>query len=179
MRIIPSVVISPVICLAALALSACVPATRPVAPPPVRVAPPPPRPAPAPLPADWRDWPVAPGTWSYRRDPRGTLALFGPNGGAALVTLRCMADTRTVYLSRAGTAPAPLVIRTSTASRTLPVQPTGGQPPFVTTALTATDPLLDAIAFSRGRFAVEQGGGAPLVIPAWPEIGRVIEDCRD
>ena len=40
------------------------------------------------------------------------------------------------------------------------------------------DPLLDAMAFSRGRFMVEMGGAQTLVLPAWSELGRVIEDCR-
>ena len=42
----------------------------------------------------------------------------------------------------------------------------------------AYDPLLDAIAFSRGRFTVESESGAMLVLPAWPEPARVVEDCR-
>jgi hypothetical protein len=44
--------------------------------------------------------------------------------------------------------------------------------------LQARDPLLDQIAFSRGRFTIEAPGAAMLVIPAWPEAARVIEDCR-
>jgi hypothetical protein len=34
------------------------------------------------------------------------------------------------------------------------------------------------MAFSRGRFLVTVEGGASLVVPAWPELARVIEDCR-
>ena len=60
----------------------------------------------------------------------------------------------------------------------MPVQPTGGTPPYVALALTASDPLLDAMGFSRGRFVIEQAGAAPLVVPAWAEIERVTEDCR-
>ena len=44
--------------------------------------------------------------------------------------------------------------------------------------LPAHDSLLDAIAFSRGRFMIEVMGEAPLFLPAWPEISRVIDDCR-
>jgi hypothetical protein len=44
--------------------------------------------------------------------------------------------------------------------------------------LGAQDSLLDAMGYSRGRFIVEQAGLPTLVIPAWPEIERVIEDCR-
>jgi hypothetical protein len=44
--------------------------------------------------------------------------------------------------------------------------------------LAARDPLLDAMAFSKGRFAVDVPGLPPLYLPAWPEVTRVIEDCR-
>ena len=42
----------------------------------------------------------------------------------------------------------------------------------------SNDELLDAMAFSRGRFVIEQAGAPTLVVPAYPEVGRVIEDCR-
>ena len=44
----------------------------------------------------------------------------------------------------------------------------------------ATDPNLDRLAFSRGRFAVsaEGAGLRRAVLPARPEVGRVIDDCR-
>jgi hypothetical protein len=48
----------------------------------------------------------------------------------------------------------------------------------VTADFSAFDPLLDAIAFSRGRVSVTIAGGSSLVVPAWPEAARTIEDCR-
>ena len=83
-----------------------------------------------------------------------------------------------MYLSRAGAATAPLTVRTSSASRALAVQPTGGALPYVAAALAVNDPLLDAMAFSRGRVALQQEGAPVLVVPSWAEIGRVVEDCR-
>jgi hypothetical protein len=50
--------------------------------------------------------------------------------------------------------------------------------PYVAAALAVNDPLLDAMAFSRGRVAIQQDGAQTLVIPPYAEIGRVIEDCR-
>jgi hypothetical protein len=70
-------------------------------------------------------------------------------------------------MARAG-ASGPLRLRTTFGERTLP---SGA-------ALPATDPLLDELAFSRGRFTVDAAGTATLVIPAWPEPARVIGDCR-
>jgi hypothetical protein len=48
----------------------------------------------------------------------------------------------------------------------------------VSAELGAYDPLLDAIASSRGRIGISTSGLAALVVPPWSEVGRVIEDCR-
>jgi hypothetical protein len=58
--------------------------------------------------------------------------------------------------------------------RTIGAAPAGR---FTAARLVADDPLLDAIAFSRGRFGVTIDGRERW-FPAWPEIARVIEDCR-
>jgi len=70
-----------------------------------------------------------------------------------------------------------MTIRTEFASRALAGTAGAGDPELRTT-LTPRDPLLDAMAFSKGRFAVEAPGAAPLYVPSWPEVTRVIEDCR-
>lgn len=143
------------------------PAIAPVAPPRPAVTPTPP-----PLAADWRDWPLTPGQWRYRSTSVGSVAEFGPVGAVPLLTLRCDRGTGRVVLSRPGVPAASMVtIRTTSVSRVLPTQGTE-------IALAARDPLLDAIGFSRGRFVVEQPGGAALVLPAWAEPMRVTEDCR-
>lgn len=51
-------------------------------------------------------------------------------------------------------------------------------PPVVALRFDPRDPLLDAMAFSRGRFAVEVQGLPTLYVPSWPEVSRVVEDCR-
>ena len=56
--------------------------------------------------------------------------------------------------------------------------PTGGALPFIATEIMPRDPILDAMIYSRGRIALEVTGQMPLAIPSWPEIGRVVEDCR-
>lgn len=168
--------------LLAVAVSACVPSPVERAPsrPPLAPAPPPPPPAPkpAPLAGDWRDWPLTPGTWTYERDTRGTRAMFGTGGSDAHLVLRCDLPERRFFLSRAGQANGPLTVRTSSATRAVPVRPTGGTPAYAAAEPGARDPLLDAMAFSRGRFVIEQGGAPTLVVPTYAEIGRVIEDCR-
>lgn len=83
-----------------------------------------------------------------------------------------------MFLSRAGAATTPMTVRTNATTRTLAVQPTGATPAYAAVALPPSDPLLDAIAFTRGRFTLEQAGTPPLVLPPWSEVARVIEDCR-
>lgn len=175
----PSAIVLTAVIGTLVAIAGCVP-SPPKAPPPVvrEPEPAPPPPTAAPLASDWRDWPYSPGTWTYRRDARGSIALFGPVGMDATLTLRCDPTVRTLYLSRAGAVATPLTIRTSSTTRAVRVQPTGGTPAYVAAALTPNDPLLEAMGFSRGRFVVEQAGSPPLVVPAWAEIERVTEDCR-
>jgi hypothetical protein len=161
-------------------LAACV---APSAPPP-RPAPPAPAPAPAPVPApapppaavssDWRDWPLAPGGWSYRQDARGSVALFGRDGDAAF-TLRCDRSRRQLHLTRRGATGGTMTVRTSSTARSLSA---GAGTDGASVSLPASDPLVDAMGYSRGRFIVETPGMAPLVVPAWAEVLRVAEDCR-
>lgn len=169
----------PVVLPAVLALVAgCVPRVAPPPPPAVPTPAPVPTPTPTPTAADWQDWPVTPGNWRYERDARGSRALFGTPGADAAAVLRCDLTARAVYLSRAGGTSGAFTIRTSSTTRSIAAQPTGGTPAYVAAALSPRDPLLDAIAFSRGRFTVEQSGTAPLVLRPWAEVSRVIEDCR-
>jgi hypothetical protein len=168
-------------CAATLAACASRPAPAPaptpppLAPTPIRTPPPPPPPPPAPAPAAWQDAPLAPGEWSFDNGGGVSVASYGPPGLPSFV-VRCEPG-RQISLTRTGPSAAPsLAVRTSTAARTLPGRPaaTGG----TVALLPASDPLLDAIVFSRGRFAVEAPGQGMLIVPTWPEAARVVEDCR-
>jgi hypothetical protein len=137
-----------------------------------------PPPQPQSLPADWGDWPLAPGDWIYRRDERGSIALFGPAGQNALLTLRCDTQRQRLYLSREGASGTRIVVRASSSMKEFVAGPTGGTPAYVAAEIAPADPILDAIALSRGRFALEAEGQQSLAIPSWPEIAKVVEDCR-
>lgn len=69
-------------------------------------------------------------------------------------------------------------IAATNTTRALVSEPLRSKVGWLVVALRARDPLLDAIVFSRGRFAFEAAGEPTLYLPSWPEIGRVIEDCR-
>lgn len=158
------------------------PRTAPAPPRPVAipVPTPTPRPSPTPLAQDWRDWSVTPGDWVYRQDARGSIAFYGVPGSEAALTLRCDRAAAQIFISKrdAVGAATTITVRTSSTLRALAAQPTGGTQPYVAVALAPRDALLDAMAFSRGRFVIEQVGQPPLVLPSWAEIGRVVEDCR-
>ncbi|WP_332872578.1 hypothetical protein [Allopontixanthobacter sediminis] len=170
--------------LACAALAACVP--RPVETPPP-VSQPAPTPAPAPPPAavitapqNWMDAPATPGNWTYRATPGGSQALFGQMETDALLTIQCTRGAGQVLIVRAGNAagPVPMRILTETQARALTASPNPGAMPSLIAALPARDPLLDAMALSKGRIAVETTGLPTVYAPSWPEISRVIEDCR-
>lgn len=135
------------------------PAPRPA--PVLRPTPPEPAPEPPAPVEDWRDLPLTPGDWSYRNGPGGSEARF------AGLSLSCDVARRQITLSREGAA-QPLTVRTSFGEHVLAPG----------AALAAADPRLDALVFSRGRFTIQAEGKPMLVIPAWPEPGRVVEDCR-
>ena len=120
-------------------------------------------PAPAPpSPTDWRDMDLTPGNWSYD----GAAARYLAADGAAFA-LRCDRSARRMTIEREGAA-GDMIVRTTAVERRFPE---------ARAPLPPTDPFLDAIAFSRGRFTVEAAGRV-MVIPAWPEPARIVEDCR-
>ena len=131
-------------------------------------------------PASWRDAPLTPGEWSYAGAPGGSLARFGSGLGESLLTLRCERGRAGLTMLRAGTAPyaVPLTVVTSDGARAFSAAPETRGLAALEVRFAPRDPFLDMVAFSRGRFAVETPGLPTLYLPARPEIGRVIEDCR-
>ena len=134
--------------------------------------------APAQAQTDFSYSAVSPGSWSYRAVTGGTEAVFADSSGATRMSIACGKTTRLVTLSRISAAPAANIsIWTSSSARTLASrfnQPSGR----VIAQVGATDSLLDAIVFSRGRFAISMPGAPALVLPTSPEVDHVVEDCR-
>jgi hypothetical protein len=119
-------------------------------------------------PADWRTRPLNAGTWTWRSTPDASESIFSDSRGPQLI-IRCMRATRRVSFSRTGAVPtAPIRVATTSSERQLP---TGNM-------VLANEPLLDAIAFSRGRLWVDVQGTLPLVLRSAAEPARSIEDCR-
>jgi hypothetical protein len=174
------------------ALAACAPAAK--APPkPVASSPAPrpvmatmdaPRPAfPPALPnTHWMDAPLTPGAWRYIDNGPGNgkrLPFF--QGNEQVFEINCVFEQQgpQILLLRIGRPQAidlPMTIRSETLQRTLTARAAGAS--YTMTSLPAGDPLLDAMALSKGRFAVEVDGLPPLYLPSHAEVSRVIEDCR-
>lgn len=160
------------IALCATLLASCseqrvVPIPRP-SPTPAPLPPPPPRPI-----VDWQHAPVTPGDWVWSNAGGRSQASFA--GG--LMQLVCDRGNNTVVVLRRGNADGavPMTIATSAMTRTVSASGSAGG---IALSLAARDPLLDAMAFSRGHFALEVAGLGAIYVPSWPEVSRVIEDCR-
>lgn len=128
----------------------------------------------------WRDAPITSGNWRWSRVGGASSARFAEGSNGAALEFRCDRAAGVVLLIRAGSAGdrIPLTVTTTSTARVLTAQPLNGPQPAVAVSLPVRDPLLDAIIFSRGRFAVEARGFSPIYAPNWPEIARVVEDCR-
>ena len=179
----------------ALLAVGCVPApdsTPAPTPAPVQTAP---APTPTPTPvaaakpkyANWMDAPRSSGDWGYSAIGGNPVAVFGERSAnrttpdpAPRFTIQCLASSRQIRLSVLGSSTGDLLtIRTETADRALRLTSTPeSNGAMAHVDLSARDPLLDAMALTKGRFAVETPDSPTLYLPAWAEVTRVIEDCR-
>ncbi|MGB7409474.1 MAG: hypothetical protein WA908_13300 [Pontixanthobacter sp.] len=173
--------------LPAFVIACCAPAPAPApTPQPVQQPIPAPTPPVAVVPQfeNWLDAPQTPGDWRYVQEPGETLAVFGTGASDTQFAIVCRRASNVIGLVRPQAAQntdqsvRPLIIRTETAERTVSAEPQSGPDPRLIAQLQPRDPLLDAMALSRGRFAVQTVGMPTLYLPAWPEVTRVIEDCR-
>ncbi len=158
--------------LAACGRPAPAPSPQPVTSTPV------PRPAPIapPVISNWVDAPATPGTWRHRMAGRESIADFVGTDGRQLFQLICTQD-RDMMMARIGMArdARMITVRTRTLQQSLTADAGENS---VSTTLNPRDPLLGAMAYSRGRFAVEVPGLSALYLPSWPEVTRVIDDCQ-
>jgi len=121
--------------------------------------------------------PIA-GSWSYAATAAGSEATFVTTAAQPQVTIRCTRATRRVSILKLSSAASPtLWVWTSSQSKILPATFDAANARSIS-ELAAYDPLLDAIAASRGRVGFSTSGLSALVVPPWGEIARVIEDCR-
>ena len=95
------------------------------------------------------------------------------------LTIRCTRSTGAIALLKPRRrARRSLWVWTSSQKKSLPATYDRSDRRGSRAELAAFDPLLDAIASSRGRIGFSTSGLAALVVPPWADVGRVIEDCR-
>ena len=118
------------------------------------------------------------GNWNYAPTADGSEAIFSNASDIPQLWVHCTRATRRVTIAKPATGAAPFV-NVWTSSLTQSVASSFNQ---ATSRLTidvgAYDPLLDAIATSRGRVGFTVAGQPALVVPSWAEAARVVEDCR-
>ncbi len=125
---------------------------------------------------------MTPGIWTYRADAQRSAAFYGNGTTPPVLAIRCDRQSRSIRVDRAlpARATSAEMIRVTTSFGD--TQWTAGiidpGQPLLSVRLAATDPALDKMAYSRGRIMIEASGAERLILPAWPEMARVIEDCR-
>jgi hypothetical protein len=118
------------------------------------------------------------GDWTYAAIAGGSQATFADASGNPQLWVQCTRTTRRVTIAKPATAAAPfLSVWTSSLTRSVPAS-FNPATKRLTIDLGAYDPLLDAIASSRGRVGFAVGSQPALVVSPWAEASRVIEDCR-
>ena len=137
-----------------------------------------PRPLPVPAPDTVTSRPFTAGSWSYAGDPHSSNARFVDVSRTLLFSLQCDKRIRetSLLVSRGAASVTPLAITLRASTSAKAVTGTGGGP-LAVVMLDRNDPILDAMAFSRGSFSV-QAGTSTFTLPARPELARVVEDCR-
>jgi hypothetical protein len=129
----------------------------------------------------WQDIALAPGTWVYRQDERGSVALYGEAEEEALFLVRCVQSSRQIFFSRAGRIDgrgARMEFQATHGLNSYRAENSTGDTPYIVAGTNAQDSYLDTIAFSRGRIAISVNGQGRVAIPSWPQMTRVFEDCR-
>ena len=118
------------------------------------------------------------GNWTYMAIAGGSDAIYADTAGNPQLWLHCARATRRVTIAKPASGAAPFLnVWTSSLTRSVPAS-FNPATMRLTIELAAFDPLLDAIASSRGRVGFSVGTQPALVVPPWAEASRVFEDCR-
>jgi hypothetical protein len=131
-------------------------------------------------PGDWTVWPLSDAEWTALRVKEGPLARFGYKGyPAGMVLVQCVKALQVLRFSRSGNSAAKsLRILTSHSTRDLDASMTFSTTKYLSAEVALTDPLLDNIASSDQRFAIDIIDLQPIVMPVSPALQGVISGCR-
>ena len=126
------------------------------------------------------DAPQTPGTWTYVKEPDETLAIYGEGRRAPAFVVRCANGVVSLgrFTQADQTETRAMRVTTETVTSQMNAVPVAEMAMILAVDLEPMNPLLDAMAITKGRFKVDVTGLDPLYLPAWVEVSRVIEDCR-
>jgi hypothetical protein len=124
-------------------------------------------------PDGWTEAPATPGDWVWSVKDDRSQANFR-NG---LFFLSCDKLGEVITLSRRGTSTEPVVVTVLTEHESRSYFGMGTKT-TIDVKIDPQDSLLDAMAFARGTFGIHVAGLETIYVPSWPEVTRVIEDCR-
>lgn len=134
---------------------------------------------------------MVPGNWRYLRDgtsgsSSATYATGGDAGGANALAITCLRSQRVLSFQLARSlvgeiarGVTDLTIITTFGSKKYAIITSPDSQGTILFRIPAFDPFLDSVAYSRGRFGLTAPGGGRWIFPAWPEVARVLEDCRE
>jgi len=120
--------------------------------------------------------PIA-GHWTYASVSDGSEATFA-DASTVQLWVHCTRAKRRVSIAKAATVFAPQLGIWSTGLTRNVAASFDAATGRLTAQFGAYDGLLDSVANSRGRIGFAAGRQPVLVVPAWPELARVVEDCR-
>ncbi|PIW54673.1 MAG: hypothetical protein COW16_10210 [Sphingomonadales bacterium CG12_big_fil_rev_8_21_14_0_65_65_10] len=129
---------------------------------------------------NWRAQPLTEGEWAYAADAQTSSATFAKVDGPARFRIICDISSQLVTLERVGMTAAEgdfMKVRTEILQRDLPTATPDRRVLQTFAYLDRGDPLLDALARSEERFAI-QLSFIQLYLPASPDVARVVSDCR-
>mgnify|MGYP001804227527 CR=1 FL=1 len=113
-------------------------------------------------------------------EPGETFAIYGEARLKPAFIFRCGDGVVSLgrFTDADQTEARVMSVTTETVTSQLEAGPVPDMQMLLAADLQPDDPLLDAMASTKGRFKVEVEGQEPLYLPAWVEVSRVIEDCR-
>ncbi len=120
------------------------------------------------------------GEWTRTMQEERPALAFGPMGAEPLFSLRC--DEREgILLNRHGVVEAGsagmMTLTLGAERHRLAVNPVEGPLPMLRAAVSANDPLLEALGGHEGPLELVVGDGPPLVLPDSPMLGGFVEAC--
>lgn len=118
--------------------------------------------------------------WSTMGEEGDRMVAFGPPDGNPLFTVQCDATKREIVFSRAvlvGAGQVDMKVGTGPQIKVFQAATQSDPVPQVSGRLSATDPVVQAIAASSEPMSVQVGDGDTLMVPSGGPFQQLIAKC--